>query len=426
MFRRLMLRLRRRHAVSTIIGGLIALSLLLTALGTMVFVSQQYDQYQQAVKKIGQYDSQQPSENLVVNSPGLAILTSTSISGWGSGCTTTYNCYNMSISNLGGVGVQIVRIYVNSTGPAGSGCSYSTSNPNPQPCILNPSSAIASYSFNQATAYINPGEINHPLIFALPLTPNAVTLPDPNPAVPQNTIMLVTSRGNVFSFQWPMQLQIFGQSQAAFSTGIMKVAYQSISSGYDSKNEPGPVAGGSGGTVSSGYCHSEPLENYPAASNYAEKLTGITGLASGTTLYFVNPWITEQILQSVVNSATQLYIYVILINTGTIAYTPTAGSVDLTWYSADHLTGTLYGIYYNGVFNTAANAPPIIPLSDYYAIYQVNTFKLDNPLPQGGMSSVMFWGDASVTDGTGANQNEGATYYSGDVLLSGLWIRASC
>jgi hypothetical protein len=263
---------------------------------------------------------------------------------------------------------------------------------------------------------MNAGETNHVLVFALPLTPTAVTLPDPNPAVPENSIVIVTSRGNLFSSQWPLQLQIFGQSQSAFSSGIMKVAYTGT---YNSQNEPG--LGGAGG---SGYCHNEPLQSYPAASNYAEKLTGISGV-TGSTLYFVDPWITEQILQSAVSSNTQLYIYVLLINTGTLAYTPSAGSLDLTWYSADHLTGTLYGIYYKGVFYLAASAPSIASGSSYYAIYIVNTLKLDNAPPQGGINSVMFWGDASVTDGTGST-NEGQTYYSGDVLLPGLWVRSSC
>ena len=117
MFRVLFFRFSRRRAVSTMIGGLIVLTLILTALVTMVFVSQQYDQYQQSVINMGQYDSQRLSEKLVFNSPGLTVLTSASVTGWGSGCTTTYNCYGMTVSNLGGVGVQIVRIYINSTGP---------------------------------------------------------------------------------------------------------------------------------------------------------------------------------------------------------------------------------------------------------------------------------------------------------------------
>src|SRR5208283_845100 len=144
MFRFLFFRFSGRRAVSTIIGGLIILALILTALVSMVFVSQQYDQYQQAVNQMGQYESQQSSEKLVVNSPGLTLVTSNVIvPGWGSGCTTKFNCYNMTVSNLGGVGVQIVRIYINSTG---SGCSS-------QPCILNPSSTNSSYSFNRANQF---------------------------------------------------------------------------------------------------------------------------------------------------------------------------------------------------------------------------------------------------------------------------------
>jgi len=264
------------------------------------------------------------------------------------------------------------------------------------------------------------------VVLALPI---AVILPDPSPASPQNAILIATSRGNVFSFQWPVPLQIFGQSQSAFSSGIMKVAYQSISGGYDSKNEPGPVAGGSGGTVSSGYCHSELSQNYPAGTSYAEKLTGITGVGvTGNTLYFVNPWVTESILSSITSNDTLLYIYVNVINTGQTAYVPSAGSIDLTWYSADHIDGTLLGVYYNGKFTAAGGSgPSILAGTSYYAIYDANSLpsKLSNPPPQGGMSSVMFWGDASITNGLGSN-HEDQSYFSGTVLLSGLWIRSSC
>jgi hypothetical protein len=420
--RPLILGFHPRRAVSTIIGGLIVLSLILTALGTTVFVSQQYDQYQQLVKKTGQYDSQQLSENLVINSPGLTLLTSAAASAWGSGCTTTYNCYNISISNLGGVGVQIATIYINSTGPSGSGCS----SPNPQPCILNPTSTIAPYAFNRANQFLNPGEVNHPVVLALPV---AVILPDPNPASPQNTILIATSRGNVFSFQWPVPLEIFGQSQSAFSSGTMKVAYQSISGGYSSKNEPG--LGGSGGT---GYCHEEPLQSYPAASSFAEELTGITGVGvTSNTLYFVNPWITKSILTSITSNDTLLYIYVNVVNTGQTRYVPSAGSIDLTWYSADHLDGTLLGVYYKGTFTAAGGSgPSILPGTSYYAIYDANSLpsKLNNPpgcSSCGGLASVMFWGDASITDGYQSNgETNSPPYFSATVLLPGLWIRSSC
>ena len=414
------LRVRRDRAVSTVIAGLIMLTLILSALGTMVFVSQQYAQYQQIASQMSQYRSQQLSENLIINSPGLAMLSSAG--SWGSGCVTTYNCYNITVSNLSSIGVQVVRIYINSTGPTGSGC-------NPTLCILGPSSSIASYAFSGGNQFLNPGELNHAIVLALPL---AVVLPNPTPAVSQNTVMLVTARGDVFAFQWPFQLQIYGQSQSAFSSGIMKVAYQKISSsGYDSINEPGPVAAGSGGTVSASYCHNEPVANYPAPSYDAEKLSGISGVGDGDVLWFVDPWLTNAIYTSAINyetsASTQLYLYVNVINTGSSSYTINAGSIDLTWYGQNHLDGTLLGVYYKGTFSTSAT---IAPGTNYYAIFTVNELKLNLwPPPNGDPQSAMFWGSASLTNAGAGGTSESAedsTFFSGSILVSGLWIRASC
>ena len=411
-------RLPRRRAVSTLIGGAIVLTLLLTALGTMVLVTQQYDQYQQTANTMAQYRNQQRSENLAAISPGLTIVNSTTISGWGSGCGTRppavpieYNCYNATISNLGTVGVQIMRIYINSTGLAGSGCS----SPNPQPCILNPTSAIARYAFNQANRFLNPGEVNYQVTLALP---TGVALPDPTPAFPRNTIVIVTSRGNVFSFQWPLQASNFGQSQSAYSQGNMKVAYQATSSGgYDSSHD---YYGASGHTFPNGpYCHTETLQNYPAGAGYAEKLTFPAGVVTGTTLYFVNPWITSTILE---NTRTTFYIYVIIINTGQQAYSPTAGTIDITGPgTGNHLSSlSLLGVYYNGAFYASANSPSIAPGAYYYAIYQITPSYVD--VGSQPTSSVMWWGGASITNGLNSKA-EDQSYFSGTILLSGLWIR---
>jgi hypothetical protein len=386
---------------------MIVLSLSLTALGAVVMLTQQYDLYEQTVNRMTQYRNQGWSEDLVAVNPGLAIVNST-VSGWGSGCdgsgVNTYNCYVATMSNLGAVGVQITRIYINSTGLNGLGCS----SPNPQPCILNPTSAIGSYAFNEANGYVNPDEVNHHVTLALPI---GVALPDPNPAFPQNTITIVTSRGNVFIFQWPLQATVFGQSQSAFSSGNMKVAYTGT---YDSKNEPL-----NGGTQANGYCHTEATEAYPAPAGYAEKLTGITGYGDSGVLQFVNPWITSTILENDVNGgSTYFYIYVVIVNTGLTAYTPTAGSLDITWYGSNHLDGWLIGVFYNGGFY--ATAPSIPPGAYYYAIYQITPswVKVGNP----PTTSVMWWGGASITNGSNSNA-EGQTYFSGTILVSGLWIR---
>jgi len=421
MFRLLVFRVSRR-GIATIIGGLIILTLILTALGTMVFVSQQYSQFQQTVNKMDQYKDQEQSESIVANSPGLTLLTSATVPGWGNGCTTTYNCYNATISNLGGVGIQIVRIYVTSTGSAGSGCS----SPNPTPCILNPTSAIAAYAFNQAEQFLNAGEVNHAVIFALP---SSVSLPYASP--PPNTIAFATSRGNVFSFQWPFQIQIGGQSQSAFSAGIVKVAYQSSSGGYDSKNEPGPVAAGSKGTVSAGYCHSEPAQPYPAGASYAEELTGVSyaNVGDSGVLWFVNPWVTQTIIGTAANgptgNTTTLYLGVNITNTGNTAYGVAGGTLDLTWYGSNHIDGTLIGVYYGSPakFYSISSPQSIPQTKSFLAIFRVTTLELStgSTWPPPNHESVMFWGSASLTDSA-----KDSTFVGGVSLSSGLWIPYSC
>ena len=435
MFRLLAIRFRRRRAISTLIGGLIVLTLLLSALAMTVFVSQQFSQYQQIVNRMFQYrNRQQLSEELVVNSPGMVY--NPSWSGCG-GC----NMYNMSLSNVGSVGIQIATIYINSTGSAGSGCS----SPNPQPCILGPASTATSTSspaFSKANAFLNPGELYHFLLVWLPSSNPNIVLPSPTPAFPENAITLITGRGNVFTFQWPFQPQTFGQSQSAFSSGNMKVAYQGT---YDSKNEPG-VASASGGTVpsNSGYCHNENATSYPAAAGYAEELTGISGVTDtdkqGHTgvLWFLNPWITtttsssssvKEVMESAVAGATTVYIYVVVVNNGNTAYSPTAGTIDLTWFGSNHIDGYLVGVYYNGKFY--ATSPSIAPGASYYAIFKITIFTVGCwPGSSGGScgtttvpaSSFMFWGAASLTDAPGSSA-EGQNYFAGTILVSGLWVR---
>jgi hypothetical protein len=409
MFRLLLFRLGRRRAIATIIGGLIILSLILTALVTMVFVSQQYYQYQQTVNNMAQYENQEQSENLVANSPGLQFN-----QGW-SGCGGC-NMYNMSLSNLGGVGVQIARIYITSIG---SGCTSL--------CTFNPSSSSTSYTFKQSAQFLNAGEVNHAVLLYLPST---VSLP--SGSAYQNTIQIVTSRGNVFSFQWPFQIQIGGQSQSAFSVGIVKVAYQGTSPGYDSSNEPGH--GGSGG---SGYCHKEPSQSYPAGASYAEMLTTGTsgvgaGVGDGGVIWFVNPWVTQTILKSACNDTctgknyTTLYIYVNITNTGNTNYAVAGGSLDLTWYGSNHIDGSLIGVYYGaspGAFYPIGSPQTVAPGKSFYAIFRVTTLMLDTS--SGGdwppANNVMFWGSASLTDKT-----KDSSFVGGVSLSSGLWIPVSC
>jgi len=239
-------------------------------------------------------------------------------------------------------------------------------------------------------------------------------------------VLIVTSRGNVFSFQWPFQLQIFGQSQSAFSSGIMKVAYQGAD---DSIHD---YSGASGHTAAT-FCHNEPLGTYPAGSNSAEQLS-VPGVPDGSgVLTFVNPWMTQKIFSQangVYNSGTPtsptnkttLYIYVNVTNTGTIAYSVLGGTMDLTWYGSNHVDGGLIGIYYGlptGTFYTVGTAPAILPGKYFYAIFRVASLTLGDWTPP--TFGVMFWGSASLTDSA-----EDLTFIAGVGLMSGLWIRPSC
>jgi len=343
--------------------------------------------------------------------------------------------YNMSLSNLGGVGVQIVRIYINSTG---SGCTTL--------CVLNPTSSITPYAFKQANQFINAGETNHAVLLYLP---NTVILP--SSSFSHNTILIVTSRGNVFSFQWPFQLLMGGQSQSAFSAGIMKVAYQYSQGpayGYDSQNEPGPVAAGSGGTATSAYCHQEPAQAYQAGSTYAERLPVSYPGVTGSALWFVSPWVTQPIFVSAQTNGpapsghsswpsnlTTLYIYVNITNVGNTPIAINGGSVDLQWYSFNWLTANLIGYYEGappGTFYPAGSPHTIASGHSFYGIFKVISLCLGKstcspsssstgtwPPPSG--QSVMFLGSASLTSNT-----SNSTFIAGVALTSGLWVRYSC
>ena len=342
----------------------------------------------------------------------------------------------MTVSNLGGVGVQIVRIYINSTW---SGCTSL--------CTLNPTPTINNYAFNQANQFLNTGEVDHGVLLALP---KAVTLP--NGYYSQNTIFIVTSRGNVFSFKWPLPIEIFGgQSQSAFSTGILKIAYQDISTSGTGlctppNNNGSPIKAESIGCDSSHdyngapghtcqsppYCHNEPEKTYVAPTNYAEELTGINypGVI-GSTLYFVNPWITLPILEhartdedsiNMTLPTTQIYIYINITNTGGTPYTVAGGTLDLTVAGSTHIDGNLIGIYYNATgtqpfwFTASSTQTQTVAVGkSFYAIFKVTQIMLDLSYLS---SSSMFWGSLSLT-----NNIEGTGFVGGVGLSSGIWER---
>jgi hypothetical protein len=176
-------------------------------------------------------------------------------------------------------------------------------------------------------------------------------------------------------------------------SGALEIAYQAKDAqGYNS----GP----------SDSCHQEA----PTV------LTGISGLQTGTTLYFLNPWLTNTVLTNADNSHTTMYYLVNATNTKSTSIVASAGTVDLTWYGSNHITGPLFGIYYQGQFFTPASSPTIAPGSQFYAIFKIDRIDLSS-FP----GNVFFIGSAAIT-----NAVKGTTYYSAQLAIDGLWVRSSC
>jgi hypothetical protein len=194
-----------RNADSTIIAGIIVLTLLLTALGTMVFMTQQYDRYQNLVNLMSQKDIERFSENIAPVPPNLTV-SNQPVQCTGGSC----NQYTMTLDNNGPIGVQIVRIYINST----STCSSL--------CIFGPSNVSAPFTFQASAAFINAGDSSHALTFWLP---NNLQLP--SNAANANTISLVTSRGRVFTFGWRSPIGVAVPSELRYDAGPLRIVYDS-------------------------------------------------------------------------------------------------------------------------------------------------------------------------------------------------------
>ena len=387
----------RRKAVSSMIGGIIILILFLVAFVSMVVVSQQYNVYQNVVNVMSQKDRDRFSELLVIMYPGLAGNFVTQ------GCGSTCNSYNMTLSNLGPVGVQIARIYINSTG---SGCTVTAGY-----CILDPAKTPTPYTFNSYDGFLNSGYSSHTVRLWLPKT---VVLPN-RTLTPSNTISIVTARGRVFSFQYPFPAAGPAEPGKGVSpsiqTGIMKIAYNAASA--NSTKE------GSGG-ASPNYCHKETKETLPAGG--------------GGTLTFVRPWITNQIMGTLCQSTgncNHFYVYANTTNSLTIPITINQGNMILlvsdsaSNSKAYFIGGPLFGVVYPAspaAFTPAGTSVTINPGARFILIFSIVITSITGSATASGDT---FSGTATVNNGAGI-QNEGIGFRALAVYMDGLYVRTQC
>jgi len=174
------------------VGGIIVLGLFLTALAAMILVTEQFDSYQGIVNTMAQKDTERFSERLAAVPPGLLNGSQTMHQSYVSCPGGDCNNYTLTVRNMG-IGVQIARLYINSS--RSPGCTNL--------CIFDPTYPSAPYdgvefSFRASDRYVNPGELLHNVTFWLP---KSMMLPNSTSGL--NTVSIVTTRGRVFSFQWP-------------------------------------------------------------------------------------------------------------------------------------------------------------------------------------------------------------------------------
>jgi hypothetical protein len=427
------------------IGGIIVLALFLTALTAMVVVSQQYDTYQNTADKMSQKDIDRFSENLTAIYPGLRGPMDPYLPPL-SDCVSNMCQYDLFLSNLGGVAIQIAQIYINSTeyGAPYSGCDIPNSNV-AGPCLFTGSQTVASYRFNTNDNYLNAGEFNHTVRIWLPST---VVLPNPGPSNPANTIWIVTTRGRTFSFQWPFAANpvavpgftpnlIRGNTKVAYwsSTGSNKYYY----SQYESPDGVTPPDTSNGGT-----CHMEgyqPIHGQYLPGPLPAGTTGRHGETLPSRFYFVNPWVIPDIVHKAAKSGNldglsfdqSIFVYARLNNTSNNALTITAGNVILETAFSDSnmkvyfLGGYFIGAIYPVTSATFSKSATIAPISKpgpgddngtFIAIFELDAYDqaLWSAAPPDGL---MFMGTGALN-----NQARDGTYTSMMFFMDGIYIRS--
>ncbi len=394
----------RRRAVSSILGGIIILTLFLSAFTSLVLIGRQYDIYENLNYGMNQQNIDRLSENLTAVYPGL-IQISPSL------CTVCQ--YDMLLSNQGGVAIQIVQVYINTTIGGAAGCTFAPPTGNIGPCALGPAPLAnlpANFRFSQSDSYLNAGEFNHTVRFWLPFNlPNSGLQ---GPSSPANTLWIVTSRGRIFNFQFP------------FAANPLAI--------------PGFVPNLIRGDTKIAWCTSSncslPVDSSQSSTCHAEAPEPRSGPSSVGTLYFVNPWVDPTIIQNAAASSPSelIYVYVRLNNTSGGTLQVSHGTIILE--AADSgsnskmyfIGGPYVGAYYPVTSPTLSATATIDPLNPnaasgmngtFIALFQLATY--DQSLSSGGVpNGAIFVGSIAIN-----NAAPGIGYSSLLGFTAGLYAR---
>jgi hypothetical protein len=346
--------------------------------------------------------------------------------------TVSYSGANLNFTNVGGAVAYVHHIWVISI----SDNSIHTSFPvEPSPVSVPPGATVLyplsvtldpakTYDFKAVTTLGNIATIRYPPLVSSSTTSSGTTTSYTTVSTTSYTTVSTTSYTTVSTtlsttsnttvstttyttVSTTSYTTVSTTSYTTISTTISGGAQEMISGALMIAYQAKDANGYNSGPTDS--CHQEsPLT-----------LTGISGIQTGSTLYFLDPWLTTAVLTSArTDSGTQhtaMYYLVNATNTKSTPIVASGGTLDLTWYGSNHIDASLLGVYYSGAFHVAGSGA--IPSgSQFYAI-----FKTDHIALSGFSGGVFFIGSAAITNGAKDN-----TYYSAQLAIDGLWVKSTC
>ncbi len=181
--------IRARKGMSTIFGALFFIILILMGFSLMTWQFIQQDGYNKLISSMSLQDEKAASEDLSPVSPGA-----TNFAG---------NSFSITVSNTGGITIQLGRIYIQNLTPA-----VSTQCTGSSVCIVDPGAGTSNCAGNGNCGFTSPdifvGENNH----VIQVT--GLTIGDGS----GYKVVMATTRGRQFSFYYPWPVSATGPSNS--------------------------------------------------------------------------------------------------------------------------------------------------------------------------------------------------------------------
>jgi hypothetical protein len=197
-----------KRGISTIVGAIFIVLITMFSLNAIFWVMTQENSYTEAARQMNDLNTDRFSENLQFTNPAIVNFTETG--------DNEYE-FDLVVSNLGGVAIKIVRIYI-------------YNNNSDILTILDKQENITSHGI--ANCFLDSGELNSRVYVKADRN-----ICDGN----QYTIKTVTERGRIFTAQYQFSESEETDEQLALGNLRLDLTYTSVN--YTSTSQPTPTPG---------------------------------------------------------------------------------------------------------------------------------------------------------------------------------------